>query len=121
MFWFLNANEFCSETFEFKHLNGLIQDEINFTPTKATNTGYKILNRKLIKFREKWLFFSGVMQIYTKFANFTGLYFPHFTTIRNQTLQLHPFKDALSSYGNEFRSSCLDQNFVIIHPLFKAK
>ena len=25
------------------------------------------------------------MQIYTKFANFTGLHFPHFTTIRNFT------------------------------------
>jgi hypothetical protein len=52
------------------------------------------------------------MQIYTKFANFTGLYFPHFTTIRNQTLQFYSFEDALSSYGNGFHSSCLDQNFV---------
>jgi hypothetical protein len=25
-------------------------------------------------------------QINTKFANFAGLYFPHFTTLRNQTL-----------------------------------
>jgi hypothetical protein len=59
------------------------------------------------------------MQIYTKFANFTGLYFPHFTTIRNQTLQ-----DALSSYGNGFRSSCcLDQNFVYSwnHPFTLTK
>ena len=31
------------------------------------------------------------MQIYTKFANFTGLYFPHFTTFRNQTLQFYSF------------------------------
>jgi hypothetical protein len=30
-------------------------------------------------------------KIYTKFANFTGLYFPHFTTIRNQTLQFYSF------------------------------
>jgi hypothetical protein len=52
------------------------------------------------------------MQIYTKFANFTGLYVPHFTTIRNQTLQFYSFKDALSSYGNGVCSSCIDQNFV---------
>jgi hypothetical protein len=58
------------------------------------------------------LFFPRLMQIYTKFANFTGLYFTHFTTIRNQTLQFFSFEDALSSYGNEFRSSCLDQNFI---------
>ena len=32
------------------------------------------------------------MQIYTKFSNFTGLCFPHFTTIRNQTLQFGHFK-----------------------------
>jgi hypothetical protein len=55
------------------------------------------------------------MQIYTKFANFTGLYFHHFTTIRDQTVQFYSFYDALSSYGNGFRSSCLDQNFVCIH------
>jgi hypothetical protein len=42
------------------------------------------------------------MQIYTKFANFAGLYFPHFTTFRNQTLQFYSFEDALSSYGNSF-------------------
>ena len=28
---------------------------------------------------------------YTKFANFAGLYFPHFTTFRNQTLQSYSF------------------------------
>jgi hypothetical protein len=39
------------------------------------------------------------MQIYTKFSNFTGLYFPHFKTIRNPTLQF-------------FRSSCPDKKFV---------
>jgi hypothetical protein len=32
----------------------------------------------------------GKIQIYTKFANFSGLYF-HFTTIRNQTLQFYSF------------------------------
>jgi hypothetical protein len=64
--------------------------------------------------------FTRAIQIYTKFANFTGLYFPQFTTIHNQTLQFDSFKDTLSSYGNGFRSSCLDQNFVYSwnHPLF---
>ena len=59
------------------------------------------------------------MQIYTKFSNFTGLYFPHFTTIRNQTLQFYSFYDALSSYSNGLRSSCPDQNFLYSwnHPL----
>jgi hypothetical protein len=55
------------------------------------------------------------MQIYTRFANFTGLYFPHFTTIRNQTLQFYSFlrySFQLWQYGIGFRSSCLDQNFV---------
>jgi hypothetical protein len=54
----------------------------------------------------------------TKLANFTGLYFPHFTTIRNQTLQLYSFWDALSSYG-AIMVPCLDQDFVYSwnHPL----
>ena len=33
---------------------------------------------------QKWLFLPRVIQIYTKFANFTGLYFLHFTTFSNQ-------------------------------------
>jgi hypothetical protein len=52
-----------------------------------------------------WSFFPRVMQIYTKHEKLhsppdIGLYFPHFTTIRNQTLQFFSFR------------SCLDQNFV---------
>jgi hypothetical protein len=31
--------------------------------------------------------FSHAIQKYTKFANFARLYFPYFTTFRNQTLQ----------------------------------
>jgi hypothetical protein len=53
-------------------------------------------------FGSKMVIFPRVMQIHTKFANFTGLYFPHFTTIRNQTLPFYSFYDALSSYGNGF-------------------
>jgi hypothetical protein len=33
--------------------------------------------------------FSGVILKCSKFANFTGLYFPYFTTFRNQTLQFY--------------------------------
>jgi hypothetical protein len=29
------------------------------------------------------------MDLNTKFANFAGLYFPHFTTFRGQTLQFY--------------------------------
>ena len=36
-----------------------------------------------------WCIFPCVIQINTKFANFIGLYFPHFTTFRNQTLQFY--------------------------------
>jgi hypothetical protein len=55
----------------------------------------------------------------TKFANFTGAYFLHFTTFSNQSLQFYSFQDALSSCGVGFRSSCLDQNLVYRrnHPL----
>jgi hypothetical protein len=31
----------------------------------------------------------NTVQINTKLANFAGLYFPNFTTIRNQTLQFY--------------------------------
>jgi hypothetical protein len=55
------------------------------------------------------------MQIYTNFANFIRLYFPLFTTIRNLSLQFYSFEDALSSYDNGFRSSCLDQIAGITH------
>ena len=55
----------------------------------------------------------NIIQIYTKFANFTGLYLVlHFTTFSNQSLQFYSFYDAFSSCGVGFRSSCLDQNLV---------
>ena len=38
------------------------------------------------------------IQKYTKFAKFARLYFPHFTTFRNQTLQFYSFQHAL--FGN---------------------
>ena len=64
--------------------------------------------------RRKWYIFPCVIQINTKFANFAGLYFPHFTTFRGQTLQLQitNFNISLSSCGDGFFSSCLDQNLV---------
>jgi DNA-directed RNA polymerase len=38
---------------------------------------------------QMWCIFPRVIQINTNFANFAGLYFPHFTTFRNQTLQFY--------------------------------
>jgi DNA-directed RNA polymerase len=38
---------------------------------------------------QMWCKFPRVIQIDTKFANFAGLYFPHFTTFRGQTLQFY--------------------------------
>ena len=48
--------------------------------------------------------FSRLIQQYTKFANFMGLYFPHFTihVFCNQTSQLYYIKAALSNYANKF-------------------
>jgi hypothetical protein len=57
---------------------------------------------KITTFGSKMVIFPRAMQMCTKFANFTGLYLTHFTTIRNQTLQFYSFEDALSSYGNGF-------------------
>ena len=55
-----------------------------------------------------WLFCLCVIQKYTKFEKFARLY--RISLI----LQFFAIKDAFSSYGDEFRSSCLDQNFVYI-------
>ena len=43
----------------------------------------------------------------TKFASFPMLYFPHFTTFRDQTLQFYSFLYALSSCGDLFTSAYL--------------
>ena len=32
---------------------------------------------------------ARIIQEHTKFAKFAGLYFPHFTTFRDQSLQFH--------------------------------
>ena len=44
---------------------------------------------KLKRLAQIWCIFPRVIQINTKFANFVGLYFPHFTTFRGQTLQFY--------------------------------
>jgi hypothetical protein len=36
-----------------------------------------------------WCIFPRVIQINTKFVNFAGPYYPHFTTFRGQTLQFY--------------------------------
>ena len=40
-------------------------------------------------FEPKVCKFLHIIQKYTKFAKFAGLYFPHFTTFRDQTLQFY--------------------------------
>ena len=60
------------------------------------------------------------MQKYTKFANFTWLYFPHFTIFCDQTLQFFccgvpALVAKLNKYinsGDGIRSSCLGENLV---------
>jgi hypothetical protein len=44
---------------------------------------------KILNYRT--LFLPQVIQIYTEFANFTGLYFLHFTTFSNQSLHFYSF------------------------------
>jgi hypothetical protein len=64
-------------------------------------------------------FFPRVIQIYTKCANFTGLYFlQHFAP----KLCSFTHSAAFSSCGVGFHSSCLDQNLVYSwnHPLKEA-
>jgi hypothetical protein len=53
------------------------------------------------------------IQKYIKFANFARLYFPHFTTFRNHTLQFYSSKYALSSCGDLFASPCLVLKFSL--------
>jgi hypothetical protein len=40
------------------------------------------------------------------------IYYPHFTTFRNKTLEYYKLCDALSSCGEIFVQACLDQNFT---------
>jgi hypothetical protein len=56
----------------------------------------------------KWCILPRVIQINTKFSNFAGLYFPHFTTFRNFT----NFNMLFLACGDGFCSSCPDQNLV---------
>jgi hypothetical protein len=45
---------------------------------------------KITIFEPKVVIFTArVILKYSKFANFTGAYFPYFTTFRNQTLQFY--------------------------------
>jgi hypothetical protein len=46
--------------------------------------------------------FPFVMQNDWKTANFAGLYYPHFTTFRNETSEYYWFCDALSSRDKMF-------------------
>jgi hypothetical protein len=41
-----------------------------------------------------------------------AIYYPHFTTFCNETLEYYKFCDALSSCDEIFVQTCLDQNFT---------
>jgi hypothetical protein len=49
------------------------------------------------RFLKKGINIPRVIQNDWKTANFAGLYYPHFTTFRNETSEYYPFCDALSS------------------------
>jgi hypothetical protein len=51
-----------------------------------------------IKILEKWWPFPVCNLKWLKIANFARLYYPHFTTFRNETLEYYLFCDALSCY-----------------------
>jgi hypothetical protein len=56
--------------------------------------------------------FPFVIQNDRKTANFARLYYPHFTTFRNETSEYYQFCGALSSCDEIFVQTCLDQNFT---------
>ena len=73
-------------------------------PVKIVNFVYFcITHGKFIPIsRKRYINFPRVIQKCTKFANFAGLYFPHFKTFCDQTLQFYHFLDALQYCGDEF-------------------
>ena len=80
------------------------------------NLSYKLSRLELIRFLINGLFQLAIDEILIwtrttkfitiEFANFTGLYFLHFTTFSMQPIF------AVLRTGVEFRFSCLDQNLV---------
>ena len=60
----------------------------------------------------KWCKFPLVIQKYTKLANFARLYFPHFSTFRDQILHIYYFWYDLFSCGDEFCFSCFNKNLA---------
>ena len=53
-----------------------------------------------------------VIQKYTKLANFARLYFPHFSTFRDQILHIYYFWYALFSCCDGFCFSCFNKNLA---------
>ena len=65
-------------------------------------SGFIIRTAKVIPhFHKVVTLFPCVEQKYTKFANFTGLYFPQFTSFRKKS-QFYLIEDALSNFANNF-------------------
>jgi hypothetical protein len=66
----------------------MLQNAEKYSPTKFANFVLIFITHGKMHqhLGRKWCIFPCVIQINTKFANFVGIYFPHFTTFRNQTL-----------------------------------
>jgi hypothetical protein len=68
------------------------------------------------------IFTARIIQIYTKFANFTGLYFLHFTTFSNQSSFLdqnlvHSWNHPLVTISSLASFSCICKNCGIAFDL----
>ena len=74
-----------------------LRNEQNFDLDKFSQKYHHSLNFLISVLRgQNWYHFSDiginfgrVIQKYRKFANFAGLYFRHFTTFRNETLEFY--------------------------------
>ena len=63
-------------------------------------------------FKPKWCKFPLVIQKYTKLANFARLYFPYFSTFRDQILHFYYFSYALFSCSDGFCFSFFNKNLA---------
>jgi hypothetical protein len=73
----------CSLTGRYFEPSNGLNMQCNFN--LIDNSHYRLI----LKLGKEMVAISARKQKYTKFANFARLYFPHFTTFRNQTLQIY--------------------------------
>ena len=58
-----------------------------------------------------------LVNFFRRNTNFTRLYFPHFTTLHNQTLPLYKFYNALYNCADRFRCYFVPQKFRLLWEL----